>query len=248
MKRSNIINSIKKEIIGLFDIPNGTCPICGRVLFSLDHFICGNCEKDLKFHDSKTCAACGRMVLEASATYCRDCLTFGVVFDGGYCHFRYGEDEKQIIWAMKFGNRRALCQWAGKAMLQGLLQTEWMTGCDVIVPVPISEGHLKIRGYNQSEKIAEGLAEALLDMGIVMPVAVNAIRRCKEGKDQIGSTREERISQLQGAFCMDDAKEIRGKKVLLIDDVITTGATLRECAEVLRQGGAESIYTAVCAG
>jgi ComF family protein len=108
---------------------------------------------------------------------------------------------------------------------------------DVIVPVPLSGWRRRTRGYNQSEALARALAREL-----GLPLAPRALSRRKHAPPQARSaTAEERRRNVEGAFAAR-AEPVAGRRVLLLDDVTTTGATLRACAAALKEAGARSVY------
>jgi ComF family protein len=112
---------------------------------------------------------------------------------------------------------------------------------DVIVPVPLHKIRLDERGYNQSELLARELSYRL---NIFMS---KALRRVRNTTTQTALHKEERIENVKGAFKVTYKDTIVGKNVLLVDDVLTTGATLDECAKVLKENGAKDVYVATIA-
>ena len=111
----------------------------------------------------------------------------------------------------------------------------------VIVPVPLHRNRLNLRGFNQSELLARYLSKRL-----DLPGCDALVRRLNT-MNQVGLQREKRLSNLDGAFDCSDKEYILGKNIILVDDVVTTGATLNECAKVLKQFGAKKIVGVVLA-
>ncbi len=107
---------------------------------------------------------------------------------------------------------------------------------DMVIPVPLCKSHFKERGYNQSEKIAYPLS-----LSLSLPMISDAVFRLKETSSQITLSREERFLNLEDAFIGNSAK-LKGKKVLLVDDIITTGATLRSCTKALIDSGCKTVF------
>jgi ComF family protein len=107
---------------------------------------------------------------------------------------------------------------------------------DIIVPVPISKGNLKQRGFNQSELLAKQISKV-----VKRRMYPHLLRRIKETPSQRELTREERVENLLCAFEVTDPALVKGKNVLLVDDVYTTGSTIRECTRILLEAGAESV-------
>ena len=110
----------------------------------------------------------------------------------------------------------------------------------LLVPVPLHPGRLRERGFNQSLLIARELSRIT-----ALPLAYNRLRRARDTGQQVGLKAAERKKNVSGAFTVDEPGFFKGKKLLLIDDVITTGATLNECAKVLKKAGAEVIALTV---
>lgn len=107
----------------------------------------------------------------------------------------------------------------------------------VLIPIPLDKNKLKSRGYNQSEELAKELSKI-----INVPALVNNLIKIKSTKPQMELSKTERETNLQNAFLIKNPAEIRGKKIFLVDDVYTTGSTMEECAKVLKNAGAESVW------
>ncbi len=110
-------------------------------------------------------------------------------------------------------------------------------GADVLFPVPLHRRRLWERGFNQAVLLARPLAKI---WGI--PLVVNNLRRTRWTEPQVSLTAAERKDNVRGAFTLDNPAAVRGKKVLLLDDVYTTGSTVIECSKVLRRAGVEEVY------
>ena len=123
-----------------------------------------------------------------------------------------------------------------KVNLQSFIKNDYL-----IVPVPIHISRERQRGFNQSELIARGLSNRLGMNGAI------ALERRKKTESQVGKSREERINNLKDAIVCVDTEIIAGRKILLIDDVVTTGTTLNECAKSLLDGGAKRVDVLVIA-
>ncbi len=111
-----------------------------------------------------------------------------------------------------------------------------------LVPVPLEKKKLKWRGFNQAEEIAKELAEFLK-----IPLISNCLIKIKETSPQIELTDEARKENVKGAFLVKNKNQISGKKILLVDDVYTTGSTMEECARVLKESGVKEVVGIVIA-
>ncbi|AFA49447.1 ComF family protein [Acetobacterium woodii] len=133
----------------------------------------------------------------------------------------------------------------------GLSCCHWIKDIDLIIPVPLHPHRLAERGYNQSEMIAQGIVQwfSQNDRHDYVPVLeTEVLRRDRDTPHQIGQGRKERLQNLTGAFKVENIKSIQNKTILLVDDVLTTGATLAESSATLLEAGAKEVYVAtVCA-
>lgn len=124
--------------------------------------------------------------------------------------------------------------------LSALLSGLDIPDADIVIPVPMTKRSLLRRGFNQSALIAREISKWK-----GMPLDIDCLQKTKETAPQVGLRAEERMKNLRGAFSVSD--DLRGKKVLLVDDVMTTGTTLRECSKALLKAGAESVACLVIA-
>jgi predicted amidophosphoribosyltransferase len=260
-------------------LKNGTCPICGKVLFVTDNYLCRQCWEDLPRINNPTCERCGRPIFRAKRKHCSVCAKQNLPFAGGYAYLRYEDSARDLVHAIKFKDRPHLGIWTGVQMGGAIAVQKWAKDIDYIVPVPLHPNRLGERGYNQSEKIARGILEGLVqaDGGVgppdgtaVKPLSPNLrpprrtftpslkvpsvrlgpqyLRRSRDTPHQIGQGRAERLRNLTGAFSAEYVEDIQGKTILLVDDVLTTGATLSEASATLLEAGAKRVYIAtVCA-
>jgi ComF family protein len=137
------------------------------------------------------------------------------------------------IYALKYKNQFGLAEPLGNILTTAWAQ--WQTDTDIIIPIPLSDERQRQRGYNQSELIAEHFAKQ-----INRPMGVAALARVKHTKPQVGLNMDERLLNVDQAF-IADRNLVAGKRVLLIDDVCTTGATLTAAATALLQADARCV-------
>jgi ComF family protein len=143
---------------------------------------------------------------------------------------------KKIIHQFKYNGISA----AGEELAE-LMVPLVPEGIEIITFVPVSRRRFNERGYNQAEILARSLGR-LIDRPVV-----KALNKVKNTERQVGLKRKERLENLRGVFVASDEGKIRGKRVLLIDDVLTTGATLDGCSSVLRDAGAKQVWGLVLA-
>lgn len=224
------------RIIDFLIAPRGKCMGCGALTGSDNGWLCSDCYGSLKpLYTEKN----------ASAVICAHCGT--VYFGGGFCTgcrrknvellkapaaFVYDGPVREIIHNFKFkGTYRMADYMAG--YMKKALETEEIGNIDLIVPVPLHKNRFLERGYNQSEKLAKALTKL-----ISVPM-VNALERTRSTKSQSSLNGTQRRVNLDGAFRADE--RVKGKSVLLIDDVRTTGTTAVKCAEALFSAGARDV-------
>jgi ComF family protein len=135
---------------------------------------------------------------------------------------------QQILHALKYRKQFDVGILLGQKMGVDLLYADWIKNIDLIIPIPLSKEKMRTRGYNQSESIALGLSAVLN-----IPVQINPVLRVKNTASQTNKNIAERMENVKDAFAVQDAEKLKNKHVLLIDDVLTTGATLEACAREL---------------
>ena len=154
-----------------------------------------------------------------------------------------GLPAQHLIWKLKYDNRpdigHRLGGWLGSMIAEA---SETFGGLDAIVPVPLHPRRLAQRGYNQAERIAAGLGESL---GV--PVVNDAVLRVRETSTQTRKSGFERVENMQEVFGLSPKPEIHGRRVLLVDDVMTTGATLEAVGAELVKGGIAELKVATLA-
>lgn len=244
MSESGFREGLRALLREVLFLPNGVCPVCGKVLFRTESYLCERCEHALPRVTMPTCRYCGKPLHEKGLDFCGDCGPLeDPVLDGGVVWLYYNDSGQTLVHSLKFGHLPQLGNWIGRQMAGAVKEKEWSEALELVVAVPLHEKRLEERGYNQSDYLAEGLAETLK-----LPFKRNVLKRLYDTPHQIGLSREERLVNLTGAFGVLEKAQVLGKTLLLVDDVNTTGATLRECAEMLKQAGAKAVYAAACAG
>jgi len=143
----------------------------------------------------------------------------------------------QIIHQLKYDRRAALAMGLADRMALVLSSYPWVKHIDMIVPVPLHPSRARSRGYNQSQLLAEHLGNMF---GV--PVVSKVLERIRPTESQTRLNQEQRRKNVAGAFRVPCPEEVEGQRILLVDDVVTTGATLNECAKTLESGGALNVY------
>jgi ComF family protein len=137
---------------------------------------------------------------------------------------------QNLLHEFKYKNHTASGVFLAKRFAQSLLKTEWISQIDLIVPVPLHPKKLANRGFNQSEILARVLST---ELGI--PINNQVLLRVVNTESQTKKHRAQRVQNMEGAFKVIDELPLKGKHILLLDDVLTTGATIESCVEALKE-------------
>lgn len=223
------------------------CPVCEVILPDIPGenktAVCLKCNEKLHYIMSPRCLKCGKQIYEMSEEYCSDCKNKKHLFKQGIGVFSYDERIKYSMYRFKYSNRREYAKFYGEtiAARYGHMIRRWNP--EILIPIPLFKGKYLKRGYNQAELIAVELGREL-----DIPVCKDILVRAKKTRAMKELNDEERVKNLQNAFKLT-ANIVEYKKVLLVDDIYTTGATMDACSEVLLSGGAEEVYfVSVCIG
>lgn len=218
-----------KEIIKL--VAPHVCFVCGRT----GELACAGCLESAVTRKAATCYRCNRLSPEFKTCHkCRPHSRLRRVIVAS----QYEGVVKQLIHMLKYENGVDAAPLL--AELIGRRLSPLSSQYDVIVPVPIQPRKYRQRGYNQAELLARSLSKRL---GLIV---VRVLYR-RGSVSQVGANRTTRLTQLEGKVYLHKSQVIAGKRILLVDDVVTTGGTLNECAKVLKAGGAKSVDAAVVA-
>lgn len=213
----------------------GTCPFCGNV--SADG-ICPDCRKrtDRLLVREPRCMKCGKPVRYAEQEYCRDCLHTYHYYDRGVAMWLHKEPVSKSVYRFKYQNQRFYAELYAREISAkyGALIQRWAP--EVIVPVPLHPGRRRKRGYNQTEILAEELGNILQ-----IPVSGKLVRRVRDTKPQKILDNRERRQNLRKAF-VQGASSQGPERVLIVDDIYTTGSTVDAVAKVLRTMGVQKVY------
>lgn len=218
--------------------------------------VCQGCGQDVpRREEGGVCGACWARVPRWEGLSCRVC---GVPLPGGGArcwscrkrqrHFLlarsfalYEEPLKNLLWKLKYGARESLARDVGFQMARVAAGWSWKVP-PLVVPVPLHWTRRWRRGFNQSERLAEALCEKT--GWVLVP---DWLTRTRRTVSQTGLTREQRAANVEQAFAALDWAPGRGATVLLVDDVMTTGATLEACAKTLRTAGARRVLVLTAA-
>ena len=212
------------------------CLACDRQLErSSRPQICDDCRPLFSPIVSPLCPGCGKPYPAGEDHFCEDCLLDHFAFDRARAVFLYREPVKSLLLSLKFG--RSLTGLATLGMLAQQAGAETLfREPDLLLPVPLHLKRLRSRGFNQSLLLARTCFPAWRDK-----ISPDTLLRLQETTPQTRLSGRARRTNLKGAFGVSKPGIIRGKRILLVDDIFTTGSTLHECAKILRQAGALQI-------
>ncbi|MBR6438435.1 MAG: ComF family protein [Bacteroidales bacterium] len=215
----------------------------------------------------RVCAACGTLLLEGEDTVCTTCrfllpktgyelhpdnplaqMFYGQMsFNAVTAEFFFSKTGKvqHLVHGLKYHGCRENGIFLGQEIGKSLLKAPNYQGIDFIIPVPLHPKKEKIRGYNQSHVIAEGISEIMN-----VPIAEKRLERSVFTATQTKKSRDERWENVKDIFELKNAEKLRNRHVLLVDDVLTTGATLMSAGKALMrvEGIKISVATVACAG
>lgn len=205
------------------------CMICNRRLAADEDTLCAICNLHLPrtgFHadpyeNEMARMLWGRIRLERC---------------GAWFYYKGGSDVSHLIYNLKYNDHPETGVTLGRTVADEYLASGFFNGIDIIVPIPLSRGRLRERGYNQSREIARGISR-------VTGIKVNhhAVSRSRFQESQVNKHRWERADNVENTFHLQQPENIRGKHILIVDDVATTGATICACARELSKAGGVTI-------
>ncbi len=230
MNFHTLAEKLKDACVRYEETHNFTCDVCGREVFENER-VCAACRECLPVNIAPVCPRCGRKVGENGL--CLDCKAkIPVVGKARSCFLHEGEAARLVV-RFKRGQKylfRTLCDF-----LQPLVGREFPEA-DAVTFVPMTEKAEKARGYNQSRLLAEELSRRT-GLEFLAPAVK---QRETEAQKFLG--RAERAENLKGCFHVRERKAVRGRRILIVDDTLTTGATSDELASVLLRAGAATVF------
>lgn len=221
------------NLLSIFYPPR--CPVCDGIPdYGKD--ICPECELRLTEVFEPVCKKCGKPLEDERAEYCYDCSRTCHVYDAGKAVFVYRAQMKESLYRFKYHNRQEYARYY--AMRTAKKYGAWIRqmGVEAIVPIPLHAKRYRERGYNQAELYARRLGRAL-----DLPVETKLLVRVKNTVPQKELNDISRKNNLKKAFKYS-GNIVQFKKILLVDDIYTTGSTINAAAEVLKNGGIQKIF------
>jgi ComF family protein len=201
------------------------CVVCGGRLGIHEFFLCGSCNLQLPrtnyadnpYENDMARLFWGQLPVERCAA-----LFF----------YQGGSGPSQILYELKYKNHPEIGEFFGRMIAEEWNDTGFFEGIDLIVPVPLAKERQRQRGYNQSLHIARGIGSVTR-----LPIFTNAVSREQFVESQTQKDRWQRNENVEGCFRLNDGSALKGRHVLLVDDVVTTGATICSCGREMLKAG-----------
>ncbi len=231
-------DTLKKLLLHFF-FPR-TCVSCGKDLpWNEDGFLCTSCTALLKRPGPHICLRCG-VNLPSGGAHCYACR--GSKANRYACRlirsaWEFNTVSRAVVHGLKYHFADYTADFMGRQLAQRFVQLPELAAAELIIPVPLFAKRLRKRGYNQSELLARSLA---YHTGLAW--TSGALVRTRDTQSQTHLGRKARQANMTGAFACVQPQRVRGKIILLVDDVATTGATLEGCAAALRAAGARYVF------
>lgn len=235
--RCRLTTWINDAFLGFLEFlfPTG-CAGCGVVGRG---FLCEDCIKHVHFIDQPRCSHCSIPLDSDSYRYCLRCRELRSDYHSGISIAIYEDPLGKLIRNLKFNRETGVADFLAELVIKRAktdTQLQKLINCDLIHPIPLSKARAAGRGFNQSALIAKSLAT---QYGI--EYCDDVVARARDTRSMIGLGYTERLSNIRNAFEIRKPELIESKSVLLVDDVMTTGATIEECARILKMNGSGKV-------
>ncbi|MBI5889660.1 MAG: ComF family protein [Nitrosomonadales bacterium] len=214
-------------------LPSQPCLLCGAR--SYDGICCAACDAGLPRLSAPHCPICALPAPEGNV--CGACLKHPPPFDHTVAAYRYAFPVDKLIQSLKFRDRLILVNYLGNALMKQVTARP-----DCLIALPLHPARLRERGFNQSLLLA-----ACISRGLNIPLLGNACERVRNTPPQSSLPWKERDKNMRQAFACKPDADVRGKHVAIVDDVMTTGASIGELARALKQAGAREVSAWVVA-
>jgi ComF family protein len=217
------------------------CPVCGDIVIPNDRRICFSCENKLQIISEPRCKKCSKPIEQDQSEYCNDCERKNYHFEYGYSLWAYDSVMKKSISDFKYRFKKEHAKYYINEVIKQYGKTINQLAPDAIIPVPIHKSKYRERGYNQAEILAKGIGRELN-----IPVLPHLLIRNKKTLPQKQLSDKQRLKNLQEAFIFNNISASdyprRLERLLLVDDIYTTGSTIEACTNVLLSNGVNYVY------
>jgi ComF family protein len=227
------------------------CRLCHTPLDNISRIpVCRECLAAIRPVRAPQCVVCGDRLVSAQLLMgdgrCANCRDFEPEFERAVSFGEYEDGLRGLIHLLKYESITPVAGPLGSMMAQAI--GELLSGRGLmrplLVPVPLHKSRRRTRGFNQAELIAQAAGKCLSPR---LEVASGILLRQRDTISQVGLSREERLHNVRGAFRVSDPGRVKGRTLIVVDNVMTTGTTLSECARVLTRAGAERVWAVTVA-
>jgi len=240
---------VKSLLAALFP---SDCRICHASLFSVSRLpVCSSCIDSVVPILQARCNVCGNVLARAEAAFgdacCAQCASETPAYERAVNYGSYTGVLRQLIHLLKYERVRTAANLLGRFTAEACLHLEGDIDVPelLMIPVPVHKLRMRSRGFNQAELIARAAQRGIEEsIGRRLTLEVTTLLRVRFAESQVALDAEARRQQIRGAFKVTDRERVKGREILLVDDVLTTGATASECARELRHAGALRVWVA----
>ena len=229
---NKIINKFIKEFLDWL-YPR-KCPVCAKILSADNKYICPECFEKLKLVGEEACESCGAAL--GLSGICFNCEK-DFSFDSNTAFFEYNETMREIIHSIKYNKK------AHKMVTVSNIMAEYASDklenhrdFDIIIPVPLHKKRYRKRGFNQAEILGEKIAE-ITGVKLESDICIRTVDTAPQSLTGAGSRRR----NVEGIFDLKPNIDVRNKKIILVDDIFTSGSTLNSMSNMLKEVGAETV-------
>jgi ComF family protein len=235
------------------------CRVCGEPLTALTKVpVCASCWNSLPSQSAVLCSRCGEdlgvsdfgeMPGKNAELLCRPCRLAPPAFEHAIAHGLYAGAMRALLHLLKYEGLEPVARKLGSLIARQMAAVPNLPAKMLVVPVPLFSARHKQRGFNQSELLARATVRAMRSLKPEWEgeLAQGVLTRQRATESQAGLSLHERRRNLRGAFLVSKPSRVKGRHVLLVDDIYTTGATARACSRVLMRAGAASVRVATAA-
>ena len=205
------------------------CGGCGNHLYENEEVVCVYCRASLPLS--------GECDFENNASEKLFWGKVSITAAASFLFFQKKSSTQHLLHQLKYQQKENIGEWLGEQFAYSLQSKGRFAAVEIIIPIPLHPSRIKFRGYNQCDAIARGMASVLQ-----IPIVNGVLTRSVATQSQTKKNRFQRFENMNSVFSLAQASAIKGKNILLLDDVLTTGATLVSAAQVLQQAGSNKLF------
>ncbi len=205
------------------------CGGCGNHLYENEEVVCVYCRASLPLS--------GECDFENNASEKLFWGKVSITAAASFLFFQKKSSTQHLLHQLKYQQKENIGEWLGEQFAYSLQSKGRFAAVEIIIPIPLHPSRIKFRGYNQCDAIARGMASVLQ-----IPIVNGVLIRSVATQSQTKKNRFQRFENMNSVFSLAQASAIKGKNILLLDDVLTTGATLVSAAQVLQQAGSNKLF------